>query len=77
MTETKMKVVCSHDGCPRTKMIDREEHDPPMAVTMQISCPWHEKDGEFEEPFYFDKDGNQIMQVGENKFEIITSPNQA
>ena len=65
-----IKIVCSYKGCPRTRIVDREETDPPMAVKMKISCPWHEKSGEFETPSFFDKDDNEIFQVGENEYEI-------
>lgn len=66
----KIKIVCSHKGCPRTRIVDKEETDPPMAVKMEINCPWHEVAGEFEEPLFFDENNNQIIQIGENEYEI-------
>lgn len=56
----RIKIVCAKDGCPRSRMVDREDTDPTNAVTMKILCPWHE-DSEFETPAYYDKDGNELL----------------
>lgn len=59
--QNKIKVICSKKGCPRTRMIDKQETDPIKAVKMEMACPWHEGwNGEFDTPNYYDKDGNQV-----------------
>lgn len=70
--EDKIKIICCQKGCPRTVTVDKLDTDPIKAVTMKIYCPWHERAGEFDDPIYFDKNGNQVgIEIEDYKKEII------
>lgn len=48
--------------CPECKLraeTPRQEYDYPEAVLMQVVCP-NCTTGDFDEPVYFDKDGNNV-----------------
>jgi len=47
--------------CRRTQHTDRQEHDYPEAVRLEIVCPECD-DGDFHEPFYYDENGKHICR---------------
>lgn len=59
MRQVSDTLTLSCRKCGKTMQTPRSEHDYPEAVSMRLDCPdcWN---GDFDEPDYFDADGNIV-----------------
>lgn len=57
--EQHVKLRCSVKGCPRTLKIKFDGTMPKNTKIIESLCPWH-SNGDRNEEFYFDSNGNQL-----------------